>query len=227
MESDLKSELVFDEMGWTADRAMSFAPHAAAGLVPGTGGGHRHSALAAVAEPRRRQSLTAGGFEVAVQPLQDPGAGHPGEGAAQAAHWQGQEVSIGEHQTASVVGGIISWVFLAVLSPPLANLALQFGPWEYFTMVLMALVMLASLSQGSLVKGLIAAALGMILAMPGIDPSIGQRRLTFGIDQLMGGLNLLPVLIGTFAISQMTAPAGIAKTTARHKTKSVRSISEV
>ncbi len=105
--------------------------------------------------------------------------------------------------TASVVGGLISWVFLAVLSPPLADLALQFGPWEYFTMVLMALVMLASLSQGSMVKGLIAACLGMILAMPGIDPSIGQLRLTFGMDQMMGGLNLLPVLIGTFAISQI------------------------
>ncbi len=105
--------------------------------------------------------------------------------------------------TASVVGGLISWVFLAVLSPPLADLALQFGPWEYFTMVLMALVMLASLSQGSMVKGLIAACLGMILAMPGIDPSIGQLRLTFGVDQMMGGLNLLPVLIGTFAISQI------------------------
>ncbi len=104
---------------------------------------------------------------------------------------------------ASVIGGLISWVFLAVLSPPLANLALRFGPWEYFTMVLMALVMLASLSQGSLVKGLIAACLGMLLAMPGIDPSIGQLRLTFGWGQLTGGLALLPVLIGTFAISQI------------------------
>ncbi|MEZ5861574.1 MAG: tripartite tricarboxylate transporter permease [Geminicoccaceae bacterium] len=104
---------------------------------------------------------------------------------------------------ASIIGGLISWVFLAVLSPPLANLALRFGPWEYFTMVLMALVMLASLSQGSLVKGLIAACLGMLLAMPGIDPSIGQLRLTFGWDKLTGGLALLPVLIGTFAISQI------------------------
>ncbi len=105
--------------------------------------------------------------------------------------------------TASVVGGIISWAFLALLSPPLANLALRFGPWEYFTLVLMALVMLASLSQGSLSKGLIAACLGMLFAMPGIDPSIGQLRLTFGWDRLMGGLNLLPVLIGAFAVSQI------------------------
>ncbi len=105
--------------------------------------------------------------------------------------------------TASAVGGIISWVFLAALSPPLANLALKFGPWEYFTLVLMALMMLASLSEGSMLKGLIAGCLGMLVAMPGIDPSVGQLRLTFGLPALDGGLALLPVLIGTFAISQI------------------------
>lgn len=104
---------------------------------------------------------------------------------------------------ASVIGGIISWLFLAILSPPLARIALQFGPFEYFAMVMMALVMLASLSQGSLVKGLLAGCLGMVFAMPGIDPSIGQMRLTFGWHALDGGLNLLPVLIGAFAVSQI------------------------
>ena len=84
--------------------------------------------------------------------------------------------------TSSFIGGIISWLFLAILSPPLAKLALTFGPWEYFTMVLMALVMLASLSQGSLIKGLIAACLGMMVHLPGVDPSIGQMRLTFGLN---------------------------------------------
>ncbi|WMS43537.1 tripartite tricarboxylate transporter permease [Acuticoccus sp. MNP-M23] len=104
---------------------------------------------------------------------------------------------------ASFIGGLISWGFLALLSPPLARLALTFGPWEYFTLVLMALVMLASLSQGSMLKGLIAACLGVLLAMPGIDPSIGQLRLTFGFNDMTGGLSLLPVLIGTFAVSQI------------------------
>ncbi|MEM6849418.1 MAG: tripartite tricarboxylate transporter permease [Pseudomonadota bacterium] len=113
------------------------------------------------------------------------------------------ERALGLGIAASFFGGVVSWCFLAVLSPPLARLALSFGPWEYFTLVLMALVMLASLSQGSLVKGLIAACLGMLFAMPGIDPSIGQLRLTFGFNDLTGGLNLLPVLIGTFAVSQI------------------------
>ncbi|MEM1265413.1 MAG: tripartite tricarboxylate transporter permease [Pseudomonadota bacterium] len=108
---------------------------------------------------------------------------------------------------ASVVGGLISWGFLAGMSPALARFALQFGPWEYFTLVLMALVMLAVLSQGSMVKGLMAAALGMAFALPGIDSSIGQARLTFGSDALLAGFGLLPVLIGAFAISQILRDA--------------------
>lgn len=109
--------------------------------------------------------------------------------------------------TASVVGGVLSWFFLAGMSPALARFALQFGPWEYFTLVLMALVMLAVLAQGSLVKGLLAAALGMAFALPGIDSSIGQARLTFGSDTLLSGFGLLPVLIGAFAISQILRDA--------------------
>lgn len=109
--------------------------------------------------------------------------------------------------TASVVGGVLSWFFLAGMSPSLARFALQFGPWEYFTLVLMALVMLAVLAQGSLAKGLLAAALGMAFALPGIDSSIGQARLTFGSDTLLSGFGLLPVLIGAFAISQILRDA--------------------
>jgi len=81
--------------------------------------------------------------------------------------------------------------------------SIQFGPWEYFTLVLMALVMLAVLAQGSLVKGLLGAAIGMAFALPGIDSSTGQSRLTFGQSELLGGFGLLPVLIGAFAISQV------------------------
>ncbi len=113
------------------------------------------------------------------------------------------ERALGLGITSSFVGGIISFIFLALLSPPLARLALTFGPWEYFTMVLMALVMLASLSQGSMIKGLIAACLGMMVHLPGVDPSIGQMRLTFGIEALESGLKLMPVLIGAFAVSQI------------------------
>jgi putative tricarboxylic transport membrane protein len=67
----------------------------------------------------------------------------------------------------------------------------------------MALVMLAALSQGSIIKGLLGATLGMAFALPGIDNSIGQARLTFGHESLLAGFGLLPVLIGAFAISQI------------------------
>lgn len=117
--------------------------------------------------------------------------------------------------TASVVGGVISWFFLAGMSPSLAKFALQFGPWEYFTLVLMALVMLAVLAQGSLAKGLLAAALGMAFALPGIDSSIGQARLTFGSSELLSGFGLLPVLIGAFAISQVLRDASSKQLTAK------------
>lgn len=103
----------------------------------------------------------------------------------------------------SFVGGLISFLALALLAPPFAKVAITFGPWEYFTMVMMALVMLSALSEGALMKGLLAAALGMAFNMPGVDPSTGQARLTFGFEGLEAGIGLMPVLIGTFAISQI------------------------
>lgn len=104
---------------------------------------------------------------------------------------------------ASLTGGIIAGVLLAGLSLPLARFALNFGPWEYFTLVLMALVLIASISQGSFVKGLLSGMLGIALSMPGIDPSTGGLRLTFGFTSLTGGFALLPVVIGIFVISQI------------------------
>ncbi len=105
--------------------------------------------------------------------------------------------------TASLVGGVISWLFLALLSPPLARFALKFGPFEYFSMCVMALVLIAAVTEGSLLKGLLSALFGLIAALPGLDPMSGEMRLTFGIYQLAGGFEPLPVLIGLFAISQI------------------------
>ncbi|MEO1104615.1 MAG: tripartite tricarboxylate transporter permease, partial [Pseudomonadota bacterium] len=103
----------------------------------------------------------------------------------------------------SFVGGVISWIALVVLARPLSIWATRFGPFEYFTLILMAMVLIASVSQGSMVKGLIAGFLGMLVSMPGVDPSAGQPRLTWDWYLLNGGLKLLPVLIGIFAVSQI------------------------
>ena len=108
---------------------------------------------------------------------------------------------------ASLVGGLIAGVFLVLLSPPLSKWAMQFSPWEYFTMVLMAIVLIASISQGSMVKGLIAGFLGMLFAMPGLNESDGQLRLTMGYNELADGFKLLPVLLGVFVMSQIIKDA--------------------
>lgn len=104
---------------------------------------------------------------------------------------------------ASFVGGTISWIFLAVLSPPLANLALKFGPFDLFSLVLMALVLIATISAGSMTKGLLISAFGMIVAMVGPDISSGEIRFDFGFENLDSGFSLLPVLLGVFVISQI------------------------
>lgn len=105
--------------------------------------------------------------------------------------------------TASFVGGLIAWMVLFTVTKPLSILATQFGPFEYFTLIMMAMVLIASVSEGSLVKGLISGLLGMLVSMPGVDPATGMPRLTFDWYMLNGGLQLLPVLIGTFAVSQV------------------------
>ena len=104
---------------------------------------------------------------------------------------------------ASFFGGLFSWLALFLLAKPLSIWATRFGPFEIFTLVLMAMVLIASVSQGTFVKGLLAGVLGMLVSMPGVDPSSGQPRLTWGWYELNGGLKLLPVLIGIFAVSQI------------------------
>ncbi len=105
--------------------------------------------------------------------------------------------------TASFVGGLIAWGVLFTVTKPLSVLATRFGPFEYFTLIMMAMVLIASVSEGSLVKGLISGLLGMLVSMPGVDPATGMPRMTFDWYMLNGGLQLLPVLIGTFAVSQI------------------------
>lgn len=104
---------------------------------------------------------------------------------------------------ASLFGGIIGWVFLATLTPILADFGLKFGPWEFFSLIAFAITILASLSGTSLVKGLIAGMLGMLLATVGIDPMLGAPRFTLGVPEIEAGFDFLTVLIGLFAFSQL------------------------
>ena len=111
---------------------------------------------------------------------------------------------------ASFFGGMVSWLALVLLSPPLATFALRFGPHEYFALVLVALALISTLSGESMVRGLLAGALGMLLALPGLDPVTAQLRLEFGLPALVGGFDMLAVLVGVFAVSQLLADAAPA-----------------
>lgn len=107
----------------------------------------------------------------------------------------------------SFLGGLFSIIALIVIAPPLANVALKFGPMEYFAITIFALTLIASLSEGSLSKGMLGALLGISLAMVGAAPIDAYARFTFGMDQLKAGFNLLPALIGLFAISEIIKTA--------------------
>lgn len=104
---------------------------------------------------------------------------------------------------ASFAGGIVSWLFLIALSEPMAELSTKFGPFEFFSLVMMALVLIASVGGKSLSAALFSGLLGILCAMPGVAEATGEVRMTLGFEDLNGGLKLLPVLIGLFALSQV------------------------
>ncbi|MBT8362601.1 MAG: tripartite tricarboxylate transporter permease, partial [Deltaproteobacteria bacterium] len=105
--------------------------------------------------------------------------------------------------TASFIGGLFAWVILATSAKPISLLAMRLSPFNYFALVVMALVLIATLGRSDIIKGLISGLFGILIALPGVDPSVGQMRLTFGYGDLAGGFKLLPVLIGIFAVSQL------------------------
>lgn len=107
----------------------------------------------------------------------------------------------------SFLGGLLSIIVLILIAPPLGKLAVQFGPFEYFAVVVFSLTLIASLSGDSLSKGLMAGLLGIGFAMVGSAPIDAFPRFTFGFSDLNAGFNLLPVLIGLFSISEILLTA--------------------
>ena len=115
------------------------------------------------------------------------------------------ERALGLGVMASVVGGLVSWCFLFLLAQPIAKFSKEFGPFDYFSLVMMALVMIATIGGKSILRSLFSGCLGILFAMPGIAVATGQTRLTFGFTELNDGFQLLPVLIGMFAVNQILA----------------------
>ncbi|MGH6961000.1 MAG: tripartite tricarboxylate transporter permease, partial [Dongiaceae bacterium] len=104
---------------------------------------------------------------------------------------------------ASFFGGLLGGVFLVGTTGPLASIALRFGPWEYFSLFVFALSMVAGLTGASITAGLLSGAIGLVITVLGNDPIFGAPRLTLGIAWLEGGIPFLPVLIGVFAFAQI------------------------
>ena len=103
----------------------------------------------------------------------------------------------------SVFGDTFSDIVLILLAAPFAAIALRFGPNEFTTIILFSFTMIAALAGRSLVKGLIAAALGVFLSTWGLDPVDSTERMTFGTIYLYDGIPLLPFAIGTLALSSV------------------------
>jgi putative tricarboxylic transport membrane protein len=101
---------------------------------------------------------------------------------------------------ASVFGGLFSVIVLLLLAPPLARVALAFGPPEYFWLAMLGLTLVASLSEGNLLKGLMGACIGLLIAFVGSAVIGGDMRFTFGQPALVGGVNVVVALIGLFCI---------------------------
>ena len=108
--------------------------------------------------------------------------------------------ALGIATLSSVFGGLFSSFVLMFFAPMLAEQALRFGPSEYFAVAVLGLSCIANIGGGSMTKGLISGALGLLLAIIGMDPQTGFPRFTFGSVNLLEGIELVPALIGLFGI---------------------------
>ena len=103
----------------------------------------------------------------------------------------------------SFIGGTLSIIGLMLIANTLANLALNIGPPEYFSIMFLGLTMVTYLAHGSFIKALIMAAFGLILATVGMDVISGKPRFYFGRADLVDGIDLVPMVMGLFGISEI------------------------
>lgn len=103
----------------------------------------------------------------------------------------------------SFFAGSVATVLLALAAPPLADLALEFGPAEYFSLMVLGLVASVVLASGSLLKAIGMVLLGLLLGVVGTDVNSGSARYTFDLPQLADGINFVIVAMGMFGIGEI------------------------
>lgn len=135
----------------------------------------------------------------------------PGTNSAAATTIDGYEMAkqgrageaLGISLMSGLVGGLFGLTVLIAATEPLAAVALAFTPPAYFALGILGLSVIASLSGGSLLKGLFAALLGLMIATVGTDPVSGVPRFTMGSPELLGGIRPILVMVGLFAVAEM------------------------
>jgi putative tricarboxylic transport membrane protein len=135
----------------------------------------------------------------------------PGEAASVVTCLDGHEMAkqgragpaLGIAALGSFIAGTGAIVGLMFMAPPLASIALKFGPPEYTTLMILGLTVLTFLVRGSMAKALLMAAFGMFLSTVGLDAVSGLARFTFDRLELMDGIGLVPVVMGLFGISEV------------------------
>lgn len=140
----------------------------------------------------------------------------PGTNSAAATVLDGYEMNrqgrageaLGISLMSGVVGSLFGLAMLVLLTEPLSWLALAFKPTSYFGLGILGLSVIASMTGGSLVKGLAAAVIGLMIATVGTDPISGVTRFTFGVPDLLSGVEPVLVMVGLFALTELMSQSG-------------------
>ena len=127
--------------------------------------------------------------------------GHPMVKKGQAAK------ALGVGVVFSFLGTVFSTVLLMFIAPQIARVAINFGSFEFFSIAIFSLTMIATLSSGNMVKGVMAGVIGFMFSTVGTDTIEGSARFTFGNTNLKGGFDMLAVMVGLFAVGEIIAAA--------------------
>jgi putative tricarboxylic transport membrane protein len=103
----------------------------------------------------------------------------------------------------SFIAGTVSILILTLLAPLLVKVTLSFGPPEYFALMVLGTTLVTYFTEGSMVKAIMMALVGVIVGTVGVDSISGRTRFTFGIQTLMDGVGLVPVIMGLFGVSEV------------------------
>ena len=134
----------------------------------------------------------------------------PGESASLATALEGSKMAkagrggpaLATSAIGSFVAGLIATIGLAFLAPWLVQIAVKFGPWDYFALMIVAFVTVSATFGDSPLRGLTSLFLGITLGLIGIDKLTGQARLTFGVPELLNGVEVTTLAVGLFAVGE-------------------------